>query len=88
MYNQNNARFNTPSFNAVPRTMEDTFKTKKRNPAKIISDVVRPDGVRHIVLEPQPIPRYSSLKFNNGYQKCQNDMKFNFWNLRSAWSSK
>ena len=84
MYNQDNARFNTPSFNAVPRTIEDTFKTKKRNPAKIISETVK-DGVKYIVLEPQPIPRYSSLKFNNGYQKCQNDMKFNFWNLRAAW---
>tara|TARA_R100001082_G_scaffold69826_1_gene39695 strand:+ start:379 stop:627 length:249 start_codon:yes stop_codon:yes gene_type:complete len=72
------------SFVATPRTMEDTFKTKKKIPSKLISETVK-NGIVHKVYAPSP--ELKSLKFNNGYLKSQNDMKFNFWNLRAGWSS-
>ena len=71
------------SFVATPRTMEDTFKTKKRESAKVISETVK-DGVKYIVLESQPIPRYSRLKFNNGYMKAQYCMKDGMDRFRMA----
>ena len=66
-----NNRFNTPSFNAAPRTFEDTFKTKKRESAKVISETVKDyidsDGkihknVKYVVLAPQPNPRGDYMK--------------------------
>ena len=71
------------SFVATPRTFEDTFKTKKRIPSKLISETIQDDG--SILKVYAPSPELKSLKFNRGNLKCQNDMKFNFWNLRSAW---
>ena len=71
------------SFVATPRTMEDTFKTKKRIPSKLISETIQDDG--SILKVYAPSPELKSLKFNRGYLKSKNDMKFNFWNLRSAW---
>ncbi len=70
-------------FIATPRTIEDTFKTKKRIPSKLISETLQADG--SILKVYAPSPELKSLKFNRGNLKCQNDMKFNFWNLRSAW---
>ena len=79
-----NNRYNTPSFNSAPRTVEDTFKTKKKVPAKLISETVK-DGVVYKVYAPSP--ERKSLKFNYGYMKSKNDMKFNFFNLRAGWST-
>jgi hypothetical protein len=81
MYNQDNARFNTPSFNAIPRTLEDTFKTKKREPSKLINEKVI-DGV--VYKEYAPSPEIRALRFNNGYPKTPYCMKEGMDRFRTA----
>jgi len=71
------------SFVATPRIIEDTFKTKKRESAKVISETIK-EGVKYIVLEPQSIPRFSKLKFNNGYQKTTYSLKDGMDRFRMA----
>jgi hypothetical protein len=78
-----NNRYNTPSYNSAPRTFEDTFKTKKRESAKVISETVK-DGVKYIVLESQPEPTYSPLKFNDGYMKTPYCMKEGMYRFKTA----